>query len=739
VAGETNSFGTGKWDVWVLRLDSNGNVKWQKTYGGEWYDIANAVAVAPNGDVIVAGHYGADDPLGTRGDVWILRLDSNGNVKWQKTYGGSYRDGAYAVAIAENGDIIVAGETESFGAGDRDFWVLRLDAEGNVKWQKTYGGSNLDGANAVAIAENGDIIVVGSTTSFGAGFVDAWVLRLDENGNIKWQKTYGGDLYDSAYAVAIAPNGDIIATGYDLLRLSLDGELKWAMELGGDDIKVLPDGTVVLVGGNTVVRFNVDEVPNYSGWEGWNKVSREVHESNAEVHATNATVLTSNAEIHDTNAEVHDTNAEVKTLWAYTPPRIISDLRFYLLTPWETPNVINLQELPSSRTLEFEIWAKSSTGGKVNGKLLIFYPNATIQEMPVNITLNKEKPTILTVPWKLPLDVLPGTYSAALFLYSPYHPNKILISDYDSFYFEDPDRSYIQVMLTSDGKKIVHVHLQRYSLKTSEYQPSYVEFLEMLNFDEVSLGKGALEVIKRNFKGITTSDHPVDRTFIFMANSSKGYVAYMFETHPLDIVKKEVRDITLGLIWTLISSSLGIPAISAPPIISIPAKIASTVVFIPKTTYDRIPTEETYYELHPPVEMMASISRPRSVKLGNDCEVSVEYKDPRDWHIITGDMNFTAFLKGETSKIQIPVEIHKLGDSGAYILHLKTSKISESGEYTVILIAYKGGYYSEVTWDLEIKEPSSSTPEKENKSTCGPGTVLVLSLLAALIKRRNTP
>ena len=579
-------------------------------------------------------------------------------------------------------------------------------------WAKTYGGSDSDLAEAVAVAPNGDIIVAGWTNSSGAGSADVWVLRLDESGNVKWSKTYGGEKWDMATAVAVAPNGDVIVAG-ETESFGAGGWDAWVLKLPLDGILL--------------------------GCEICSESNAGIHPSYVSGHTVTIENPIPPLRVTKTSVEQRQFSPLVVTLCEGSVNISVEDIRFYLLTPWETPNVINLQELPSSRTLEFEIWAKSSTGGKVNGKIFIFYPNATIQEIPVNITLNKEKPTILTVPWKLPLDVLPGTYSAALFLYSPYHPNKVLISDYDSFYFEDPDRSYIQVIPTSDGKKIVHVHLQRYSLKTSEYRPSYVEFLEMLNFDEISLGKGAIEVIKRNFKGITTSDHPIDRTFIFMANSSKGYVAYMFETHPLDIVKKEVRDVTLALIWTLISSSLGIPAISTPAIISIPAKIASTVVFIPKTTYDRIPTEETYYELHPPVEMMASISHPRSVKLGNDCEFSVEYKDPRDWHIIRGDMNFTAFLKGETSKIQIPVEIHKLGDSGAYILRLKTSKISEPGKYTVILIAYKGGYYSEVAWDLEIKEPSSSTPEKENKSTCGPGTVLVLSLLAALIKRRNTP
>ncbi|GAB6135205.1 CGP-CTERM sorting domain-containing protein [Thermococcus prieurii] len=245
-----------------------------------------------------------------------------------------------ALTIAPNGDIIVAGETDSFGAGATDAWVLRLDANGNVIWQKTYGGSSWDYANAVAITENGDIIVAGKTDSFGAGEGDVWVLRLDANGNVIWQKTYGGKYggkYDDwAKAVAIAPNGDIIVAGTRLLRLSPRGELKWAVKLEGSDIKILPDGTAVLVGlvGGFIARFNIDKVPQYSGWVRWDEVSLEVHDTNAQVQSTDAKVKDSNAEIQDTNAEVQDTSAEVKTLWTYTPPKTSSSSSS---TPVQTP------------------------------------------------------------------------------------------------------------------------------------------------------------------------------------------------------------------------------------------------------------------------------------------------------------------------------------------------------------------------------------------------------------------
>ncbi|WP_456365007.1 PEGA domain-containing protein [Thermococcus sp.] len=329
VAGVTNSFGAGNADIWVLRLDSEGNVKWQKTYGGSDIDIATAVAVAPNGDIIVAGvtnSFGAGD-----GDFWVLRLDENGNVKWQKTYGGGDDDIAAAVAIAGNGDIIVAGGTDSFGAGNADIWVLRLDSEGKVKWQKTYGGRGDDVANAVAIAESGDIIVAGVTNSFGAGDGDFWVLRLDSNGNVKWQKTYGGRRDNEARTVVVTPNGDIIvagvansfSTGSDdawVLRLDSKGNIKWQKTYGGsrDDgtnkVSIAPNGDVIMAG------YTKSFGTGY--WDAWvlrlppdgNLPGCDFcNDSNAQVSVPSPTVKDTNASVGDTNAQVQDSNAIVQT------------------------------------------------------------------------------------------------------------------------------------------------------------------------------------------------------------------------------------------------------------------------------------------------------------------------------------------------------------------------------------------------------------------------------------------
>ncbi|MCD6372751.1 MAG: hypothetical protein J7L37_04295 [Thermococcus sp.] len=232
--------------IWIFCLDKEGNVKWERKYDVEW-NGAEAVAVAPNGDIIavsiVSGEY-----HDSGANILLLRLDKAGNIKWQKTYDGSDYEAAVAVAIAPNGDIIMVGGTPLADSANGDFWVLRVDESGNVKWRKTYGGNNTDWATAVAISPNGDIIVAGWTESFGTGGGDVWVLWLDEDGTVKWQKTYGGDGWDEATAVAVAPNGDIIVTGSFTMRLDANGNVIWAKNVPGKAVVLAKNGDIIVTG-----------------------------------------------------------------------------------------------------------------------------------------------------------------------------------------------------------------------------------------------------------------------------------------------------------------------------------------------------------------------------------------------------------------------------------------------------------------------------------------------------------
>jgi predicted secreted protein len=144
----------------------------------------------------------------------VMKLDSNGNIQWQKTYGGPGHDWAYDVEETQDGGYIVGGGTGSFGAGGWDMWILKLDSHGNVQWQKTYGGRGvgIDGLNVeyvhdLAKTSDGGYIVVGGTTSYGAGDRDIWVLKLDSQGNVQWQRTYGGRLWEWSHHIVQTQDG----------------------------------------------------------------------------------------------------------------------------------------------------------------------------------------------------------------------------------------------------------------------------------------------------------------------------------------------------------------------------------------------------------------------------------------------------------------------------------------------------------------------------------------------------
>jgi len=239
MAGETESFGAGKGDLWVLKLRLDGTIDWQKTYGGASSDWANFVQQTSDGGYIVAGStysFGAG-----KGDLWVLKLRPDGTVEWQKTYGGDYMDIAGIVQQTSDGGYIVPGATKSFGAGGGDLWVLKLRPDGTVEWQKTYGGDSKDWTLFVHQTSDGGYVVAGGTSSFGAGGGDLWVLKLGPDGTIGWQKTYGGNHDDGGGIIQQANDGGYIVSGTTesfgagkrdiwVLRLRPDGSFGYAQD-----------------------------------------------------------------------------------------------------------------------------------------------------------------------------------------------------------------------------------------------------------------------------------------------------------------------------------------------------------------------------------------------------------------------------------------------------------------------------------------------------------------------------
>jgi uncharacterized delta-60 repeat protein len=241
VAGYTNSFGAGSWDIFLVKTDANGNLQWAKTYGGTSADFAYSVQQTSDGGYILTGY---TESFGAGGrDIFLIKTDANGDVQWAKTYGGTGEDWAYSVQQTSDGGYIVAGGTLSFGAGG-DILLIKTDANGDVQWAKTYGGTDYDYAYSVQQTSDGGYIVAGWTISFGAGDVDIFLIKTDANGNIIWAKTYGGTDYDYAYSVQQTSDGGYIAAGWTssfgagnrdifLIKTDANGDTIWAKTFGG--------------------------------------------------------------------------------------------------------------------------------------------------------------------------------------------------------------------------------------------------------------------------------------------------------------------------------------------------------------------------------------------------------------------------------------------------------------------------------------------------------------------------
>ncbi len=216
IAGYTWSFGAGSGDVYLVKTDSAGSLLWQKTFGGSDNDFGHSVQQTSDGGFIIAGETGAfvtGSPEFYLYDVYLAKTDSAGNLLWQKTFGGSGDDSGYSVQQTSDGGFIIAGYTWSFGAGSSDVYLIKTDSAGNLLWQKTFGGSNRDSSYSVQQTSDGGFIIAGYTMSFGAGSSDVYFIKTDSSGNSLWQKTFGGGNSDGGLSVQQTSDGGFIIAG----------------------------------------------------------------------------------------------------------------------------------------------------------------------------------------------------------------------------------------------------------------------------------------------------------------------------------------------------------------------------------------------------------------------------------------------------------------------------------------------------------------------------------------------
>lgn len=295
----------GQEDFWIIKIDAQGNLIWQKTYGFSGIDTGySIIQTSDNGFFVTgvldvtasngAGNTRSNQTLHAGGDYWAVKLDQSGTLEWSKYFGGFFSDTAYdAIQTADQGFIIVgssdSADTDiSNNKGSYDFWVVKISNLGNLEWEKNFGGDEIDEARAITPSGDGNYLIIGDTrsedidvsTNFGAA--DVWLIKISPQGELLWEKTYGGEDFDVGRAISSTQDNGFVICGSSrsltgnltnnkgqndgwVLKIDANGSLKWQQSIGGSNIDFLygitqlNNGTIISVGESSSNDFDIIE------------------------------------------------------------------------------------------------------------------------------------------------------------------------------------------------------------------------------------------------------------------------------------------------------------------------------------------------------------------------------------------------------------------------------------------------------------------------------------------------
>lgn len=284
----------GAQDYWLAKLDSNGNLLWQQSYGYLGADRGKSILITQDGgffitgilDVTASGGAGNTKNASSKhagGDYWALKLNSEGTIEWSKYYGGSFTDSPFDAIQTTEGDFIIVGSSDSDDVdianniGDYDFWVVKISNSGTIIWEENFGGTQIDEARSIVDSGDGNFLIIGDTRSSdihisnNLGAADLWLIKISPSGNIIWEKTFGGSDFDAGLSIAKATNSNFIISGSSrsadgnlssnkgqndawLLKIDANGSIIKQNSIGGSAIDFclsaieLEDNTIIGVG-----------------------------------------------------------------------------------------------------------------------------------------------------------------------------------------------------------------------------------------------------------------------------------------------------------------------------------------------------------------------------------------------------------------------------------------------------------------------------------------------------------
>ena len=302
------SFNHGLIDFWAVMQNSDGETLWEKSYGGSSYEVCLSVCLANDGGFILAGSTFSNDGDVTLNqgstDCWVIKIDILGEIIWQKTYGGSSPDGIYSIKQISTGGYIVAAQSMSqdgdvsgvHGVSEHDYWIFKIDDYGNLIWEKAYGSYNEEAPFDIIEVSTGGFLIAGYTWGDGGdvsghhGITDYWILRIDDSGSIIWQNCYGSSGEDNAYSVVETENGDFICAGVTygsdgdvtdfhglsdswVVGINDDGEILWQKTFGGNNFDEI--WSIISYHANQIIFLattgsnEADVLANYGEYDIW--------------------------------------------------------------------------------------------------------------------------------------------------------------------------------------------------------------------------------------------------------------------------------------------------------------------------------------------------------------------------------------------------------------------------------------------------------------------------------------
>lgn len=231
------STNNGFYDFWLLKLDASGNLLWEKSFGFSGNDQGQSLLQTPDGGYFLTGFMDFDGRAAQNpklnkssnrhgvGEFWAVKTDASGNELWNQYYGGTNNDRAYDVVQTPDGGFMMVGNSESDDfditnpLGSYDYWVVKIDAAGNLQWQQNYGGSGIEIAYSITRTMDGNYLILGDSRSTDQqvsnpkGNADAWLIKINETGDLLWQKSYGGSQFDTGRSIIEKPDGNLIVFG----------------------------------------------------------------------------------------------------------------------------------------------------------------------------------------------------------------------------------------------------------------------------------------------------------------------------------------------------------------------------------------------------------------------------------------------------------------------------------------------------------------------------------------------